>query len=126
MLDRISELFPTVDIDPDAIFVQQQNLWPSAGVTTGIVARLPSSESAKASRNAPLYTEATRRTSPETVFSHSINGAESLATWMIFGDPGIATVSMTRVSKEPGATVCNVVPSTAATMPPDGLAVWHR
>ncbi len=36
MLDRFRELFPTVDLDPDAIFVQQQNLWTSAGVTTGI------------------------------------------------------------------------------------------
>ncbi len=36
MLDRFAELFPTVDLDPDAIFVQQQNLWTSAGVTTGI------------------------------------------------------------------------------------------
>ncbi len=25
-----------LDLDPDAIFVQQQNLWTSAGVTTGI------------------------------------------------------------------------------------------
>ncbi len=36
MLERFRELFPTVDLDPDAIFVQQQNLWTSAGVTTGI------------------------------------------------------------------------------------------
>ncbi len=36
MLDRFREQFPTVDLDPDAIFVQQQNLWTSAGVTTGI------------------------------------------------------------------------------------------
>lgn len=36
MLDRFRELFPTVDLDPEAIFVQQQNLWTSAGVTTGI------------------------------------------------------------------------------------------
>ncbi|GJG93795.1 GlxA family transcriptional regulator [Cupriavidus pauculus] len=36
MLDRFRELFPTVDLDPDAIFVRQQNLWTSAGVTTGI------------------------------------------------------------------------------------------
>jgi len=36
MIDRFRELFPSVDLDPDAIFVQQQNLWTSAGVTTGI------------------------------------------------------------------------------------------
>lgn len=36
MLDRFRELFPTVDLDPEAIFVRQQNLWTSAGVTTGI------------------------------------------------------------------------------------------
>lgn len=36
MHDRFRELFPTVDLDPDAIFVQQRNLWTSAGVTTGI------------------------------------------------------------------------------------------
>lgn len=36
MLDRFRKLFPTVDLDPDAIFVQQRNLWTSAGVTTGI------------------------------------------------------------------------------------------
>ncbi|MDT6960715.1 MULTISPECIES: GlxA family transcriptional regulator [Cupriavidus] len=36
MLGRFRELFPTVDLDPDAIFVRQQNLWTSAGVTTGI------------------------------------------------------------------------------------------
>lgn len=36
MHDRFRELFPTVDLDPEAIFVQQQNLWTSAGVTTGI------------------------------------------------------------------------------------------
>jgi len=36
MLERFRELFPTVDLDPDAIFVQQKNLWTSAGVTTGI------------------------------------------------------------------------------------------
>lgn len=34
--DRFRELFPTVDVDAEAIFVQQQNLWTSAGVTTGI------------------------------------------------------------------------------------------
>lgn len=33
---RFRELFPTVDLDPEAIFVQQQHLWTSAGVTTGI------------------------------------------------------------------------------------------
>jgi transcriptional regulator GlxA family with amidase domain len=36
MLDRFRELFPTVDLDPEAIFVRQRNLWTSAGVTTGI------------------------------------------------------------------------------------------
>lgn len=36
MHDRFRELFPTVDLDPEAIFVQQQDLWTSAGVTTGI------------------------------------------------------------------------------------------
>jgi transcriptional regulator GlxA family with amidase domain len=36
MFDRFRELFPTVDLDPEAIFVRQQNLWTSAGVTTGI------------------------------------------------------------------------------------------
>ncbi|KAA0180805.1 GlxA family transcriptional regulator [Cupriavidus gilardii] len=36
MLQRFHEMFPTVDLDADAIFVQQQNLWTSAGVTTGI------------------------------------------------------------------------------------------
>ncbi|NOV27056.1 helix-turn-helix domain-containing protein [Cupriavidus necator] len=36
MLDRFRVLFPTVDLDLDAIFVQQQHLWTSAGVTTGI------------------------------------------------------------------------------------------
>lgn len=36
MLGRFHQMFPTVDLDADAIFVQQQNLWTSAGVTTGI------------------------------------------------------------------------------------------
>lgn len=36
MLDRFSELFPRVELDRQAIFVQQQNLWTSAGVTTGV------------------------------------------------------------------------------------------
>ncbi|WP_064575470.1 GlxA family transcriptional regulator [Cupriavidus gilardii] len=36
MLARFQEMFPMVDLDADAIFVQQQNLWTSAGVTTGI------------------------------------------------------------------------------------------
>ncbi|MGO4307098.1 GlxA family transcriptional regulator [Cupriavidus sp. RAF12] len=36
MHDRFRALFPTVDLDPEAIFVQQRNLWTSAGVTTGI------------------------------------------------------------------------------------------
>ncbi|MDR3098643.1 MAG: GlxA family transcriptional regulator [Paraburkholderia sp.] len=36
MFDPFRQLFPGVDLDPDAIFVQQQNLWTSAGVTTGI------------------------------------------------------------------------------------------
>lgn len=36
MRDRFHELFPSVDLDADAIFVQQQHLWTSAGVTTGI------------------------------------------------------------------------------------------
>ncbi|MBP0624043.1 GlxA family transcriptional regulator [Cupriavidus consociatus] len=36
MLDRFRELFPTVELDPEAIFVQQQHLWTSAGVATGI------------------------------------------------------------------------------------------
>lgn len=36
MHDRFRELFPAVELEPEAIFVQQQNLWTSAGVTTGI------------------------------------------------------------------------------------------
>ncbi|WP_353189740.1 GlxA family transcriptional regulator [Pandoraea pnomenusa] len=36
MIDRFRELFPTVDLDRHAIFVQQQDLWTSAGVTTGV------------------------------------------------------------------------------------------
>ncbi|WP_230625577.1 GlxA family transcriptional regulator [Cupriavidus necator] len=36
MHDHFRALFPSVDLDPEAIFVQQQNLWTSAGVTTGI------------------------------------------------------------------------------------------
>lgn len=36
MFDRMSERFPSVQIDRDAIFVQQGAVWTSAGVTAGI------------------------------------------------------------------------------------------
>ncbi len=36
MHDSFRELFPMVNLDIDAIFVQQCNLWTSAGVSTGI------------------------------------------------------------------------------------------
>lgn len=36
MFDRMNERFPTVEIDRDAIFVQQGAVWTSAGVTAGI------------------------------------------------------------------------------------------
>jgi transcriptional regulator GlxA family with amidase domain len=36
MFDMMGERFPTVQIDRDAIFVQQDSVWTSAGVTAGI------------------------------------------------------------------------------------------
>jgi transcriptional regulator GlxA family with amidase domain len=36
MCDMLSERFPAIDIDRDAIFVQQDNVWTSAGVSAGI------------------------------------------------------------------------------------------
>jgi len=36
LCDRLKELHPTVDVDRDAIFVQQGGTWTSAGVTAGI------------------------------------------------------------------------------------------
>nr|WP_307722155.1 GlxA family transcriptional regulator [Duganella callida] len=36
MSDRLVELHPTIEIDRDAIFVRQGNIWTSAGVTAGI------------------------------------------------------------------------------------------
>jgi transcriptional regulator GlxA family with amidase domain len=36
MCDMLSERFPTIEIDRDAIFVQQDNIWTSAGVSAGI------------------------------------------------------------------------------------------
>jgi transcriptional regulator GlxA family with amidase domain len=36
MSERLVQLHPTVEIDRDAIFVRQENVWTSAGVTAGI------------------------------------------------------------------------------------------
>lgn len=36
MCDMLTERFPAIDIDRDAIFVQQDTLWTSAGVSAGI------------------------------------------------------------------------------------------
>lgn len=36
MCDMLKRGFPTIDVDLDAIFIQQGTLWTSAGVTTGI------------------------------------------------------------------------------------------
>ncbi|VVS91382.1 dj-1/pfpi [Desulfoluna spongiiphila] len=36
MVDRLSELYPTIHVEPDAIYVQDGNISTSAGVTAGI------------------------------------------------------------------------------------------
>jgi transcriptional regulator GlxA family with amidase domain len=36
MLDLLAQRFPSLDVDPDAIFVHQDEVWTSAGVTAGI------------------------------------------------------------------------------------------
>jgi transcriptional regulator GlxA family with amidase domain len=34
--DLLADLFPTIDVDPDPIFVRDGNVWTSAGVTAGM------------------------------------------------------------------------------------------
>ena len=36
MCDMLKRGFPSIDVDMDAIFVQQGNVWTSAGVSAGI------------------------------------------------------------------------------------------
>ncbi|MNT31984.1 hypothetical protein D3C72_1678440 [compost metagenome] len=91
-----------------------------------VVARLPSSKPANASRNAPLHTEAMRRTLPDAVASQSISAVSFFATSRIVGDPGTITVSTTRRSNDARDTELIAVPSTVATIPPEKLVVWHR